>query len=184
MFNSIILKCLLFSSLIALFTNCNTDTANNEIRNNTEVSYIIPNWFLGTWINNTADGIFTEKWEQENDSLYHAISTVVVEKDTVFYETVDLLKTKNDWNYVVSVKNQASILRQAQQPNSASVPELPVSFKLTAFTETQLVFENPQHDFPTKITYTQINADSIVAEISGTLEGKVKSELFPMKRVK
>lgn len=161
---------------IVLLANCNRQTSNQKTDDTTKCSQI-PHWFLGTWINNTADGIFTEKWEQENDSLYHAISTVVVGKDTVFYETVDLLKIKNDWNYVVSVKNQASSA-------SASVPELPVSFKLTAFTETQLVFENPQHDFPTKITYTKINSDSIVAEISGTLEGKVKSELFPMKRLK
>ena len=47
-----------------------------------------------------------------------------------------------------------------------------------------MVFENPEHDFPTKITYKKINADSIVAEISGNRNGKQASELFPMKRAK
>jgi hypothetical protein len=60
----------------------------------------------------------------------------------------------------------------------------PVTFKLTNSTEKQLVFENPKHDYPKKIIYTQINEDSLVAEISGILEGKATSEKFSMKKTK
>jgi hypothetical protein len=47
-----------------------------------------------------------------------------------------------------------------------------------------LVFENPKHDYPKKITYTQITEDSLEAEISGILEGKASSEKFSMKKIK
>jgi hypothetical protein len=47
-----------------------------------------------------------------------------------------------------------------------------------------LVFENPKHDYPKKITYTKINDDSLVAEISGILDGKPSSEKFSMKKNK
>ena len=62
--------------------------------------------------------------------------------------------------------------------------ELPVSFKLVNATDNQLVFENPNHDFPTKITYLIISEDSMVASISGLIDGKEKIEQFPMKRIK
>lgn len=163
-------------SLLALFA-CNETKINESNAKSHTVGLDQANWFLGIWQNSTPDGVFTERWEQKNDSLYLGNSTVVVGKDTVFYESIDLQKTNNDWKYIVSVKNQAS-------STSASNNEQPVSFKLTSVTPTQLVFENPQHDFPTKIIYTQINNDSIVAEISGIIKGVEKKELFPMKRIK
>ncbi len=157
---------------LALFA-CNEikKSENNDKSINYSVNAIKQaNWFLGTWQNNTPNGVFTESWEQKNDSLYFGLSTVVVGKDTVFYEKINLQKTHTDWNYVVSVKGQNN--------------KQPIAFKLTSSNPTQLVFENPQHDFPTKITYTQITKDSIIAEISGIVNGVEKKELFPMKRIK
>jgi len=61
---------------------------------------------------------------------------------------------------------------------------LPVRFATKTISETQLVFENPQHDFPQTISYTKITADSLVAEISGTKNGHERKQIFPMKRVK
>ena len=58
------------------------------------------------------------------------------------------------------------------------------AFKLTSLSPNQLVFENPTHDFPTKITYLKISQDSIVASISGLIDGKEKLEQFPMKKIK
>ena len=60
----------------------------------------------------------------------------------------------------------------------------PVAFKLTTQTEKQLVFENPKHDYPQKISYTQITSDSLVAKISGIQQGKPSSEQFSMKKNK
>lgn len=156
-------------SLLALFA-CNETKINESNAISHTVALEQANWFLGIWQNTAPDGVFTESWEQKNDSLYEGISTVVNQKDTVFFEKINLQKINNDWKYIVSVKNQNN--------------EQPVSFKLTSVNPTQLVFENPQHDFPTKITYTQINKDSIVAEISGKIAGVEKKELFPMKRIK
>jgi hypothetical protein len=61
---------------------------------------------------------------------------------------------------------------------------LPVAFTLTQASENRLVFENPAHDFPQKITYTRITGDSLLAEISGTINSEEKSQQFPMTRVK
>jgi hypothetical protein len=45
-----------------------------------------------------------------------------------------------------------------------------------------LVFENPKHGFPSKISYTQITKDSLFAEISGIQDKKAVKEAFPMSR--
>jgi hypothetical protein len=53
------------------------------------------------------------------------------------------------------------------------------SFKSTAATDTLLVFENLEHDFPKRILYRRRGADSIVARIEGGNRGID----FPMRRV-
>lgn len=126
------------------------------------------NWFLGTWENATKEMTMKEIWKQETDSSFFAESFVIVQKDTVFYEKVDLVQRNDSLFYVVSVKNQNN--------------EKPVSFYLTTATERELVFENPKHDFPNTITYTKITNDSLVASISGLKDGKLSKETFPMKK--
>ncbi|HRG02090.1 MAG TPA: DUF6265 family protein [Bacteroidia bacterium] len=128
------------------------------------------NWFIGSWQNRSNDGLFKEVWKYMNDSLYKGESYILQNNDTVFYESIDIEKQNNEWCYTVSVKGQNK--------------EEPVSFKLTSLSPNQLVFENPTHDFPTKITYLKISDDSIVASISGLIAGKEKIEQFPMKKVK
>jgi len=47
-----------------------------------------------------------------------------------------------------------------------------------------LVFENPKHDYPQKISYSQIIKDSIVIQISGIQQGKSSSTKYSMKKTK
>ena len=72
--------------------------------------------------------------------------------------------------YIPTVKNQNA--------------GLPVSFATKNISQTQLVFENQQHDFPQIISYTKINTDSLLAEIKGTKNGKERKEIVSMKRIK
>jgi len=123
------------------------------------------NWFLGRWENKTPEGTFSEEWKVENDSLLLGKSFFIKENDTLFSETVRLVQRGNDLFYIVTVPNQNE--------------EKPVAFKLTSSTSDFLVFENPEHDFPKKITYKLVTKDSLYAEISG--DGK--SQGFPFKKV-
>jgi len=127
-------------------------------------------WLLGNWGNNSNEALFKETWHQKNDSTYFAESIVIIENDTVFYEKVNLVETNDSLIYIVSVKNQNK--------------EKPVAFVMTKSSKNELTFENPKHDFPTKIVYTKITNDSLVATIYGKKEGKETSELFPMKKIK
>ena len=166
-----LIKALLISVTIIILFACGNQVDSNKetiIKVDDSNSLEQANWFLGSWQNNTSDGDFTEIWKQKNDSVYLGVSYVIVKTDTVFYESISLVQKNKKWNYSVSVRNQNN--------------EQPVSFEMTSMTPNQLVFENPKHDFPSKITYTKITQDSIVAKISGILKGKEQTEYFPMKR--
>jgi hypothetical protein len=127
-------------------------------------------WLLGNWENKTVDGNLTETWKKVNDSTFQAQSYFIKEKDTLHFESITLQQKGEELTYNATVKGQN---------NDESI-----TFKLTNSTEKQLVFENPKHDYPKKIIYTQKNEDSLVAEISGILEGKASSEKFSMKKIK
>lgn len=126
------------------------------------------NWLLGKWSTKTADGDLSEKWIQLNDSTFQGESFFIKGKDTLHFESILLQQNGEELIYNATVKGQ--------NENKA------VAFKMTAGTEKQLVFENPKHDYPQKITYSLINKDSLVASISGVQLGKPSAEKFGMKR--
>ena len=127
-------------------------------------------WLLGNWENKSADGNLTENWEKVNDSTFQAQSYYIKEKDTVHFESITLQQKGENLTYTATVKGQNN--------------DKPVTFKLKTATDKQLAFENLKHDYPQKISYTQITPDSLVAKISGIQQGKPSSEQFSMKKIK
>jgi hypothetical protein len=127
-------------------------------------------WLVGTWNLACNDTLSTEVWILKNDSVYAATSMDVKGgKDTLRYENITIEQIGNEVYYIPVIKTQ----------NEGK----PVRFKLTQQNKNQVVFENPDHDFPKKITYALRN-DSLVAEISGPVEGKEISMVFPMVKIR
>jgi hypothetical protein len=127
-------------------------------------------WLIGTWENKTSRGSTYETWNKVSNDEFSGKSYMLKENDTVVFETIRLVREKDRLFYIPTVKNQNN--------------NLPVRFAVKTISDTALVFENPQHDFPKIISYTKINTDALVAEISGTKNGQERKQTFPMKRVK
>ncbi|WP_395043113.1 DUF6265 family protein [Flavobacterium sp.] len=125
-------------------------------------------YLIGNWENLTPDANFKEIWKKENDSTFTASSFITVKKDTVFYENIILEQKHDSLVYIVSIKGENK--------------DKAVSFYLTSDTHDELVFENPKHDYPTKIVYKKVSNDSLVATIYGMKDGKADEEAYPMKR--
>lgn len=124
-------------------------------------------WLIGTWVNTTPRGKMVEEWKKESDSSFVGKS-YFIKTDTMPAEALKLVQRGKDLFYIPTVNNQNG--------------GLPVTFKHTIASKTQMVFENPAHDFPQKISYKLINKDSLVAEISGMRNGQLKTIKFPMKK--
>ena len=156
-------KTTLILVLLVIVSCKNSDSNKNE-------KIKAASWLLGNWENKSADGNLSETWKKVNDSTFQAESYFIKEKDTLHFETITLQQKGEELTYNAAVKGQNN--------------DKPVSFKLTTATDKQLVFENPKHDYPQKISYTQITPENLAAKITGIQQGKPSSEQFSMKKIK
>jgi hypothetical protein len=127
-------------------------------------------WLLGNWTNQSEAGLAIEHWIKKNDSMFIGESYFIIGNDTASSERMSLEQHGDVMTYNPTVRDQNNNQR--------------IEFTLTGFTEKQLIFENPKHDFPQKIIYNQVNPDSIFAEISGKMNGENKTISFPFCKLK
>jgi len=90
-------------------------------------------WLQGHWAD-TAMG-FYESWEKSEKGILHGNGYQLSEGDTVFGESLSIEKSGENWAYVVSFGNEKTVFRLMNVPGDS------------------LVFENPENEFPKRITY-------------------------------
>jgi hypothetical protein len=56
-------------------------------------------------------------------------------------------------------------------------------FRATTTTGDEITFANPAHDFPQRIVYRRVGADSIIARIEGDRAGRRRPVVFPYQKV-
>ncbi len=113
----------------------------------------------GTWKMNGKRGFIYEEWIKVNKDHLQNRGYIIKEGDAVVTERVALTNSKDAIFYTSTVEDQND--------------QKPIAFKLTASAGHKYVFENPAHDFPRRIVYRLISADSLHAFIDdGTETGK------------
>ena len=128
----------------------------------------LADWLIGTWENKSEDGVLTESWQKVNDSTFTATSYFIKNNDTLHAEKITLAQKGEMLLYSAAVNGQNN--------------EKAIDFGSTTESENKLVFENPSHDYPQKITYTKGANNTLTAEISGNLQGKMTKEKFVMTK--
>jgi len=131
---------------------------------------LVADWLTGKWENKTADGNLLEIWKKTNDSIYDGASYFIKGKDTLHFETIQLIQKGENLLYVSNIRGQNN--------------DKPATYKLLNSTEKQLVFENPKIEYPKKIVYNQITKDNLGIEISGIQGGKPSLDKYKMSRIK
>ena len=124
----------------------------------------------GKWLMQTPEGTMMEVWEITNDTLYSGKSYSIEGADTTLSETVQLIQRHDGIYYIPTVTNQND--------------GVPIPFKLITSEAGVFVFENPTHDFPTKITYKTDQKNKLSASISGKINGEERKIAFDYERVK
>jgi len=115
-------------------------------------------WMVGTWTLNTRQGKVVEHWKQVNDSTLKGKSVMVkVANDTLLQEVLELALRNGQWSYTSTV--------QGQNNNQ------PVTFPIIFVRGTEFISENPNHDFPQRITYRKIK-NQLFASIEGKKSGR------------
>lgn len=126
------------------------------------------NWLIGNWEQSLPDGTLKETWTMQNDSTFSGDSYFINTKDTVHFESIQLVQKAEELTYIATVVGQNN--------------EQPVAFKLTSDTDDTFTFENPAHDYPQKISYKKVSGTSLIASISGKQQGKQSTESYAMNK--
>jgi len=127
-------------------------------------------WLPGKWENKSTDGNLLETWTKLNDSVYEGQSFFIKGKDTLHFEKIQLVQKGDNLLYISNIKGQHD--------------DKPVTFIKNDTIEKQLVFENPNNDYPKKISYNPISKDGLIIEISGIQEGKPSFDTYTLKKMK
>ena len=122
-------------------------------------------WLLGTWNRTNAKPGRTgiEEWKKVSDTELHGRGISMKGTDTTFIEKIKIVKKEDTLYYVADV---------AHNKNE-------IVFKFISLTNNSFVCENPNHDFPKKISY-QFDGNVLKASISG--DGKSIEYLFERKK--
>jgi hypothetical protein len=112
-------------------------------------------WMAGCWEARSTRRLVEEQWMVPRSTVMLGMSRTVRGDTLVEYEVLRLEERADSLFYV------ANPVRQAQ-----------AQFLATSATDSSVVFENPTHDFPKKISYYRLGPDSVVARVEGDLSGK------------
>ena len=107
-------------------------------------------WIVDHWIATDGESKSYEHWEKTNETLFTGGSETIKNGDTVFSEKLKIELIDGNIYYIADVSHNPA----------------PVKFKLTKLTDSEAVFENPEHDFPKKISYKQVDGN-LHASIEG-----------------
>ncbi|MES2590418.1 MAG: DUF6265 family protein [Bacteroidota bacterium] len=147
-----------FFFTLIIFTACNKPNADIKQFK----------WLEGKWEGNYNGMQTFEEWQPLKDNVMAGIGGMISNKDTMFVEKVKIEIQNGELYYVATVPEN---------------PE-PVPFRLIKSVNNSTTFENPEHDFPQRIIYTQ-NADgSLYSSIEGKRMDKYSKKEFHFQKVK
>ena len=149
-----------FAVIIVLLVSC-TALAQTEKGSVNDLS-----WLAGCWEANRNGREINEQWMKPSGGTMLGMGRTVADGKTREYEFLQIREEQDGAIYYVA--------RPSGQPEA--------SFKLVKSENKELVFENPQHDFPQRIIYRLQPDGSLFARIEGTANGKARGFDYPMKR--
>jgi hypothetical protein len=125
-------------------------------------------WVEGEWKGRVKGGMMFETWVMQEDSSLKGHSYTLVNSDTILREHMYIEQRDNGIFYVVNVRHNDG----------------PVAFKFIECTSKGCVFENLEHDFPTRIVYANTIGDMLLSRIEGMRDNQPDTSRFFMHRNK
>jgi hypothetical protein len=136
---------------IMLLLLVSTGVFSQTAKPNQNVSIEKLTWLEGTWNRtNVRPGRSTHEYWQTKGGLMEGLGVSMTGADTSFVEKLKIVSKEGELFYVADVPENNRL----------------IYFKLTSFTETGFVCENPEHDFPKVISYQREGA-KLKATVSG-----------------
>lgn len=123
-------------------------------------------WLAGCWERLSGPRLVEEQWTRPRGGLMLGVGRTVQGDSLVEYEQVRVFERGGKLVYAAQPSGQA-----------------PAEFTSTVVSDSAVVFENLGHDFPQRVMYRRLGADSLVARIEGMRHGQLRGVDFPYVRV-
>lgn len=123
-------------------------------------------WLQGCWEMTTAARLVEEAWTPPKAGAMIGVSRTIQNGKMTAYEFIVLREEGERLAYVAHPSGQP-----------------PATFLSTSVSSSELIFENPAHDFPQQIGY-RLDGDALTAWIRGTQKGRDRRVEFPYRRTR
>ncbi len=114
-------------------------------------------WLAGSWISMTDGDVVEEQWMVPRGGLMLGLGRTVRSSGRRNFEFMRIEEKDGALTFFASPSGQPA-----------------TAFKTTELAKEKIVFENPQNDFPTKISYWK-DGEKLRAKIEGNINGKNES---------
>lgn len=122
----------------------------------------------GCWVFGSGDRQTEEYWTSPSGGTMMGLSRTVAGGKTTFTE----------YTQICELDGLLSMIVQLRLAASTSV------FKLTQLSADEVVFTNPDLEYPHRLIYRHQKDGSLLGRTEGTQKGKEKSEDFPYRKAK
>jgi len=122
-------------------------------------------WLQGCWETVSPQRTVEEQWMAPRGGSMIGMGRTLRGGALVEYEIVVIRQHGNQLAYDAHPSGQPSAV-----------------FLTNTVSDSLVVFENPQHDFPQKIGYQRTGPDSLLAWVEGTQKGQTRRIEFPYRR--
>lgn len=122
-------------------------------------------WLSGSWAGLAEGARVEEHWSVPAGGTMLGMNRTVAGGRTVFYEYLRIEATDDGIVYLASPLGRHP----------------PTAFALVGMGEREVVFENPEHDFPQRVAYWR-EADTLHARVEGFEDSERRSSQFSMVR--
>lgn len=124
-------------------------------------------WLAGQWEGIMGTGIYHEEWTLTENNELTGRAYLLKQGEISNNEKLMIHQAQNEIYYTADVSHNPS----------------PVSFKLTYSSDTIFIFENPEHDFPKKITYEIKDENNFIATVEADMDGRKRKLIYDLKRL-
>ena len=125
-------------------------------------------WLSGCWRGDVGGEQVTEQWIKPAGGAMLGLSWTVSNNKMARHEFLQIRAKEDGQLYYIALPSG----------------QKEASFKLVKAGPQELIFENPDHDFPQRIIYRREGEDSLKARIEGIDKGKEKGFDYSLRRAK
>lgn len=122
-------------------------------------------WLSGCWTYNNKETGSGEYWMPPAGGTMFAVSRIVKDSQTVAFEYLKIVTTDSGSLALIATPSGQDAAR----------------FDLLNLSDDEVVFENPEHDFPQRILY-RLTGNQLLGRIEGKSSGHDITVDFPMTR--